>query len=53
MQHRYLMTKTLFTTSRGIKESRKIKFKSESTPLDPKAKELLTKYRKGLIWKEL
>lgn len=30
---------------------KRIYFKSERVQLDSKAKELLTKYRKGLIWK--
>jgi hypothetical protein len=33
--------------------SRISRFRSKKTKLDPKAKELLTKFRKGMIWKEL
>lgn len=54
MRHEYLMTKGLFIESRRIgKNCKNVKFKSEKNQLDTKAKELLTKFRKGLIWKNL
>lgn len=54
MQHGYLMTASLFRSSRDLRRPTRITtFKSKKRQLDPKAKELLTKYRKGTIWKDI
>ena len=54
MQHGYLMTRELFRNSKGpMNTGKNIRFKSKKLLLDPKAKELLTKYRKGTIWKDI
>lgn len=39
--------------SMGIKEPKRVRFKSEKKVLTPKEKELITKFRRGQIWKNL
>lgn len=54
MAYRYLLTKKLFKLSREIsQEETTKKFKSDKKEIHPKAKELITKYRRGLIWKDI
>jgi hypothetical protein len=47
-----VMTGAMYHAARKISGPNRIRFKSERVELDPKAKELLTKYRKGMIWKK-
>jgi hypothetical protein len=47
-----VLPNSLYYTSKDILRPKRITFKSERIKLDPKSKELLTKYRKGLIWKK-
>lgn len=41
----------LYYVAKNIDAPKRHRFKSERVTLDAKSKELLTKYRKGSIWK--
>lgn len=53
MQQFSLINKIRSGGGMGIKETRKTTFKSKKVIWSPKEKELITKYRKGLIWKDI